>query len=87
MHSHSPLVITFIYESYKAHFKNIYILFTKCQNSNLCSVIPVNFDVAVRNWYGKYVERNNNGMKSTVFISDNCAGKLPFYISISLKAE
>ena len=55
--------------------------------SYLCSVIPVNFDVAVSDWYGEYVERYNNGMESSVFISYNCAGKLPFYISISLKTE
>ena len=54
--------------------------------SNLCSVISVKLDVTVGNGDGNDVERYDNGMISSVFISYDCAGKLPLHISVSLKA-
>ena len=51
------------------------------------SFISINLDVKARNWNGNDIERNNNGMVSSVFICYHCVGILPFYICISLKAK
>ena len=55
--------------------------------TNLCSVISINLDVTVGKRNGNDVEGNHYGMISSVFICYHSAGKLPFYICVSLKAE
>ena len=54
---------------------------------NLCSAVSVLLDITVRDSVGDDVERNNNGMMSSIFISDYCASKFPFHICVSLKTN
>ena len=54
---------------------------------NLCSAVSVLLDITVRDREGDDVERNNNGMMSSIFISDYCARKFPFHICVSLKTN
>lgn len=54
---------------------------------NLLSLISINLDVKARNWNGHHIERNNNGMISSLFICYHCVGILPFYICISLEGK
>lgn len=53
----------------------------------LCSVITIYLDVAVANGNRNNIERNNNGMISSIFICYHCTGKLPFNVCIRLKTK